>query len=180
MAKSYFIVPGVLLAIFWFMYSDFVTGYEEEEAAKLVAEQQRVEQEALDKAEAERKSKEDAARRTAEREAEEAKKVAERNAKWEAVGADIAKQTNDAKAESDNLQKQINELELKLAGLRSDRDSLNDEVFAAMKEVESARIAARNAEIEVQRMANMVSERAANSVLVKAPILPPDNTNRRR
>ena len=38
MAKSYFIVPGVLLAIFWFMYSGFVKDYEIEEAEKAAAE----------------------------------------------------------------------------------------------------------------------------------------------
>lgn len=178
MAKSYFIVPAVLLGIFYFLYSDFVTQYEAEEEQKRLDEIARVEQEALDKAEAERKSREDAARRTAEREAEEAKKVAERNAKWEEIGAKIAKDTTDAKSESDALQNEINELELKLAALRRDRENLNKEAFDMMKDVEAARIAARKAELEVQRMAAMVTDRAENSVLVKAPILPPETGRR--
>jgi len=178
MAKSYFIVPAVLLGIFYFMYSDFVTAYEAEEEQKRLAEIARIEQEALDQAEAERKSREDAARRTAEREAEEARKVAERNAKWEEAGARIAAATAEAKADSAALQDEINELELKLAGLRSTREQLNQEAFEMMKRVEAARIDARKAELEVQRMAAMVSDRAENSVLVKAPIPPPERRRR--
>ena len=49
-----------------------------------------------------------------------------------------------------------------------------NEAFTLMKEVEAARIAKRNAELEVQRMAQMVSDKAENSVLVKQPILPPE------
>lgn len=173
MAKSYIIVPLILSAIFWFIYSDSSKKIHEKEVAAELAIEEAAKQAELDKKEAERKSKEDAARRTAEREADEAKKLADKRAKWEKVGQEIANATAKAKSESDDLQKQINELELKLADLRAKKEALNRETFDKMKSVEAARIAKRNSELEVQRMAQMVSDRAENSVLVKAPILPP-------
>jgi hypothetical protein len=178
MAKSYFIVPLVLLGIFWFIYTDSSEKIHAKEVAEQQAEEDRLAQEELQKKEAERKSKEDAARRTAEREAEEARKLADKRAKWEKAGTEIADATAKAKAESDELQQKINALELKLADLRKQREALNKETFVKMKDVETARIAKRNAELEVQRMAQMVTDRAENSVLVKAPILPPTGKKR--
>lgn len=178
MAKSYIIIPLLMLGIFYYFYQDFSKQNEIAVAEKAAAAEAAEAQAAAEKAEAERKSREDAARRTAEREADEAAKVAKQRAAWEADGAKVAADTAAAKAKSDEHQKKINELELKLAELRNQREAINGEVYTMMKEVEAARIAKRTAEREVQRMAAMVSEKAENSVLVKKPILPPD-TNRR-
>ncbi len=173
MAKSYIIIPLIALGIFYFFYQDFSAKNEIAVAEKAAAVAAAEAQEAAEKAEAERKSKEDAARRTAERESDEAARIAKRRAAWAADGAKVAADTADAKAKSDAHQQKINELEIKLTELRSQREALNGEVFVMMKEVEAARIAKRNAELEVQRMAQMVSQKAETSVLVKKPILPP-------
>lgn len=178
MAKTYIIIPLVLLGIFYFFYQDFSKQNEIAIAEKEARIEAEAAAEAASKAEAERKSKEDAARRTAEREADEAAKIAKRRAAWEADGAKVAADTADAKAKSDAHQQTINELELKLANLRNQRSEINGEVFAMMKEVEAARIAKRNAEREVQRMAAMVTQKAETSVLVKKPILPPEPSRR--
>lgn len=178
MAKTYIIIPLILLGIFTFFYRNFSAENELQMAAKAAAEAAAIEQEAAAKAEAERISREDAARRTAEREADEAAKIAQRRVAWEADGAKVAADTANAKAKSDEHQTRINELELQLAALRQERETLNNEAFAMMKEVEAARIAKRNAELQVQRMAQMVSQKAENSVLVKAPILPPPPPSR--
>ena len=179
MTKSYIIVPLILLGIFGFLYKGFTVenaAKEAAEAAEVAAHEAEV---AAAKAEAEERSKAEAAKRTAEREAAEAKKIADRRAKWEATGAEIARYTAEAKAESDTHQAKINELELELAEQRKMREALNKETFEMMKSVEAARISVRNAELQVQRMAQMVTQKAENSVLVKAPILPPPPTKKR-
>ena len=174
MAKTYIILPVIMLGIFYFFYQDFSAKNEIAIAEKAAQVEAEAAAEAASKAEAELKSKEDAARRTAEREADEAAKIAKRRAAWEADGAKVAADTAGAKAKSDEHQAKINELELKLAELRRQSEMHTNEAFTLMKEVEAARIAKRNAELEVQRMAQMVSDKAENSVLVKQPILPPE------
>jgi chromosome segregation ATPase len=173
MNKSYIIVPLILLGIFGFLYKEHSAEIAEKDRLEAIAEAEEEARVAAEKAEAERLSKEEAARRTAEREAAEAAKIAEREAKWKAQGDEIAQYTAEANATADEHQKNINALELKLAGLRKDRENVKQEVYDAMKGVESARIAKRNAERQVQRMAQMVTQKAETSVLVKKPILPP-------
>ena len=178
MTKSYIIVPLILLGIFGFLHRNFVaedTIRQAEEAAEVAAMEAEA---AAKKAEAEARAAAEAAQRTAEREAAEAKKIADRDAKWEAQGAEIARYTAEAKAESDKHQAKINQLELNLADKRKTREALSKETFEMMKNVEAARIAVRNAELQVQRMAQMVTRKAETSVLVKAPILPPDTKKR--
>lgn len=173
MNKSYIIVPLILLGIFGFLYKKHSAEIAEAHRLEEIAEAEEEARKAAEKAEAERLSKEAAAKRTAEREAAEAAKIAEREAKWKAVGDEIAQYTAEAKASSDEHQANINRLELKLASLRKDRENVKQEVYDAMKNVESARIAKRTAERQVQRMAQMVTQKAETSVLVKKPILPP-------
>jgi chromosome segregation ATPase len=173
MNKSYIFVPLIALGIFVFFHNDFSKKDAVKKAAEMVEKQAEEQRKAEEKAEAERISKEEAAKRTAEREAAEAAKIAEREAKWKAQGDEIAQYTAEAKAASDEHQANINKLELQLTGLRKDRENLKQEAYDAMKGVEAARIAKRNAELEVQRMAQMVTQKAETSVLVKKPILPP-------
>lgn len=173
MNKTYIIVPLIALGIFGFLHNDFSKKDAIKKEAEHQAEMAEVQRKADEKAEAERLSKEEAAKRTAEREAAEAKKLADREAKWKAAGDEIAQYTAEAKATSDTHQTKINELELKLTALRKDRETVKQETYDGMKAVESARIAKRNAELQVQRMAQMVTQKAETSVLVKKPILPP-------
>jgi hypothetical protein len=172
MNKFYIIVPVIMMAIFGFIYSDFTKKDAlrvEQEAAVLKAE---ADAEAAQKAEAERQAKEDAARRTAEREAEEARKIAERREKWETAGQQIADSTAKYKAEADKFAAEAQDLELQLLAVRGDREKVSGEAFNLSKEVELARIAKRNAELQVQRMTEMVSKRAADSSLTKMPAAP--------
>ncbi|GAB5559325.1 MAG: hypothetical protein SynsKO_09720 [Synoicihabitans sp.] len=176
MAKSYILIPLIMLGAFGFLYKKHSAEIAEEHRLEEIAEAEEEARKAAEKAEAERISKEAAAKRTAEREAAEAAKLAEREAKWKAAGDEIAQYTAEAKATSDQHQNKINELELKLTELRKNRETLKQETYDAMKAVEAAKIAKRNAEREVQRMAAMVTQKAETSVLVKKPILPPPPT----
>tara|TARA_B110000459_G_C16290930_1_gene350481 strand:- start:48 stop:593 length:546 start_codon:yes stop_codon:yes gene_type:complete len=173
MNKSYIIVPLIALGIFGFLHNDFSKKDAIKQAAEHAAEVAAKQLKADEKAEAERLSKEEAAKRTAEREAVAAKKIADRDAKWKASGDEIAQYDAEAQATADTHQAKINELELKLGALRKDRETLKQETYDGLKAVESARIAKRNAERQVQRMAQMVTQKAETSVLVKKPILPP-------
>ncbi|MCF3651789.1 hypothetical protein [Synoicihabitans lomoniglobus] len=172
MNKFYIIVPVIMMAIFGFIYSDFTKKDAirvEHEAAELKAI---ADAEAAEKAEAERQAKEDAARRTAEREADEARKIAERREKWEAVGQQIADSTAKYKAEADKFSAEAQDLEIQLLEIRGEREKVASEAFNLRKDVELARIAKRNAELQVQRMTEMVSKRAAESSLTKMPAAP--------
>lgn len=169
----YVISVGSMLAVFLFFY--FAHIKEAEAAEKIRLEKQRQEQAAADakKAEAEEKARQDAEKRAAERAAEEAKKEADRVAAWEKTSKEIQDATDNYLALGDKYQKSINELELKLADLRKQKEQLNREAFDYAKQVEAARIEKQNAEVESQRMTEMIAQRASESTLAQMPPPPP-------
>lgn len=169
----YVISVGGMTAIFLFFY--FAHTKEAEAREKVRQEQiaQQQKEAAAKKAEAEEKARQDAEKRAAERAAEEAKKEADRVAKWEATSREIQEATDGYLADGDKFQKQINALELQLADLRTAKEKLNREAFDFAKQVERARIDKRTAELENQRMTEMIAERAADSALVRPPAPPP-------
>lgn len=169
MNKTYIIVPVVLLAIFMVFYFNFSKEAEIKEAARIEREALEAEQKAAEKRAAEARAKEDADRRAAERDAEEARKEAERRAKWDAVGREIAEATQKYNAEADRYAKQAAQLEMQLLELRNQKQKAAAEAFELQKQVGLAQIAKRNAEMEVQRMTEMVSRRAAESALTRPP-----------
>ena len=169
MNKIYIISPSVLLAVFAFFYSQFTKDY----AAKII-EKERVVAEAKTAEEAKKKEAEDRARKDADerqkkREAEEAQKAAEKKAKWEAAGKEIADATARYNKDAEKHAKQSAELEIQLSELRAQKEKVSREAFELAKKVELARISKRNAELEVQRMTEMVSRRASESTLTKPP-----------
>jgi chromosome segregation ATPase len=96
----------------------------------------------------------------AQREKEEQdKKIQDETAKFENEAADLTKQ--------------IAGLENQIANLRSKREAMNREALELSKKVEMTKIDRRNAELEIQRMYDMVAQRVADSSLTKAPPPPP-------
>ncbi len=57
--------------------------------------------------------------------------------------------------------------------IAKEKDKLSRETFDLAKQVELARIARRNAELEIQRVTEMIHRRASDSALVKPPVIPP-------
>jgi chromosome segregation ATPase len=169
----YVISVGSMLAVFLFFY--FAHIKEAEAAEQIRLEKQRQEQAAAaaKKAEAEEKARLDAEKRAAERAAEEKKKEEERVAAWEKTSREIQEKTDEYLALGDKYQKTINDLELQLADLRSQKEKLNREAFDFAKQVEAARIEKQNAEIESQRMTEMIAQKAADSTLAQMPPPPP-------
>lgn len=169
----YFIVPGILTVIFTFFY--FTHAKEAAEKERIRKEQIAIVQaeEAAKKAEIESKAREDAAKRAAEREAEAAAKEADRVAKWEAEGQRIQADTDQYNSEADQLSKEISELQITLDSLYRNKEKTNDEVLQLAKRVERARIDGQTADLEIQRLTEMIVRKAEASSLTRMPATPP-------
>jgi hypothetical protein len=173
MKRSYYIVPIVLLALFGGLYWQHM-GEMDRKLAAQKAEQARVQAiEDAKKKEAERKAREDADKRIAEREAAEKKKEDDREAKRKADIDKIKSETERYNKQLADLNKEGAKLEKELSDLRAEKEKLGRDAFEASKKVELALIDKRNAELQVQRMAEMVAKRANESTLTKLPTPPP-------
>jgi hypothetical protein len=168
----YVITVGSMLAVFLFFYFGYRKSAEIKEKLhkEQVAQQQKAE--ADRKALIEQKAREDAAKRAAERAAADAKKEADRLAKWEADNRKIQELTDAANAKADAYSKQISNLEIELNTLRTTKERMNREAFDFAKKIEQARIDKQNAEMEIQRMTDMIAKRAAESTLTRMPPAP--------
>ena len=169
----YLIFPGVMLAGFLVFYMSHKKAAEEKEAAHKIRVAKEKDDADKKKKEAEAKAREDAKKRQDDREAEEKKKDDEKAAKQAADDKKVRDQTAEYTAKGDAAAKQASQLERELDRLRKEKDKTSRETFDLQKQVELARIARRNAELEIQRMTEMVSQRAAASALTRPPMPPP-------
>lgn len=169
MNKFYIIAPVVLLGAFVVFYKGALNEMAQKDElkqravaeAKVAADSRR--------AEMERKASEDAQRRQAEREAEERAKEEKRTRQYEDDLRQLREETDRYLAEAAAFQKEINALELKLGELRTLKEKMNQETFELAKQVELAKISRRNAELEIQRMVDMVAQRLGASSLAQMP-----------
>ena len=168
----YVISVGSMLAVFLFFYTTHLKQADLRDKQR--AEEARLKKEADDAA---KKVREDQARKDAEDRAakrikdeqdKEAKHLAEMLADNKKIQDDIDK--NNALA--DDYSKLISRLEIELNTLRTNKEKLNRETFEISKQVEAARIEKHNAELEIQRITDMIAKRAADSSLTRAPELP--------
>lgn len=169
----YFIAPVIMLVIFTFFYfahAEEVAQLEvirkAEEAAKAKAEEER-------KARIEETARIDAAKRAADSKAKAEKKEADRIAKWNKESLQIAEETQGHKAEADKHAKAIAELEIELDLLHKAKAKLSAEELNFAKRVERARIAKRNAELEIQRKTELMVRRAEKSSATRTAPPPP-------
>lgn len=168
----YLIFPSVMLAGFLVIYFSHKKEAEAKEA-RHIAQVAKDKQDAEDKKKvAEAKAREDAKKRADERDAEEKKKEEEKAAKQAADDKKVHDQTAEYTAKGDAASKQAGSLEIELDRLRKEKDKTSRESFDLAKKVELARIARRNAELEIQRMTEMISRRASDSSLVRPPVIP--------
>jgi hypothetical protein len=172
----YIIFPSVMLAGFLVIYFTHKEEAEEKERAHiaLVAKEKAEADEKKKIAEA--KAREDARKRQDERDAEEKQKADEKAAKQAADDKKVRDQTAEYTAKADAAAKQAAALENELSRLRKEKDQTIRETFELAKQVELTRIARRNAELEIQRMTEMVARRAADSSLTRPPVIPPTTT----
>jgi hypothetical protein len=167
----YLIFPGVMLAGFLVIYFSHKEKIEEKERAHIAqVEKEKAETDAKKKA-AEAKAREDAKKRQDERDAEEKKKEEEKAAKQAADDKKVRDQTAEYTAKGKAAGEKVAALEIELDRLRKEKDKSNRETFDLAKQVELARVARRNAELEIQRMTEMVVRRAADSSMTRPPAI---------
>lgn len=173
MNKFYLIVPGTLFAVFFFFYSSALKEMDIKEASR-VAEVARVKAaEDLRKTEIEKQATADAEKRQRERdEADRAKEEKKRHDYMEVINI-LTRDVNSNVAATDKYAKEAAELELQINSTRNRKEKLNTETFELAKQVEKAKIDRRNAELEIQRMVEMVAKRVGDSSLANIPPPPP-------
>jgi hypothetical protein len=169
----YVIAPGAMLAVFLFFYMS-------SRAETKAREQAHNEEVAKQKADADEKkriaeqtAKEDAERRNAEREAEEVKAAKAKQDKYDADMAAIQADTDKSNALADTYAKQVSDLTIELDTLNKQKDALSREGFELSKKIELAEVARHNAEMEVQRLVEMIADRADQTLMAKMPPPPP-------
>jgi type IV secretory pathway VirB10-like protein len=169
----YIIFPGILLVIFLGLYFSSKKQTEEREAAK-AAEAARIQQvEDAKKKEAEEQARLDAEKRQKEQEAETRRKEAEHLKKWQDDYNKVVADRDRYNAQADANNKKASELEIQLDQLRRDKEKDNRDDFDMLKQVEKARVHERNAELEIQRMVEMIARKAGDSTLTRMPPPPP-------
>lgn len=168
----YLIAPCVMTAGFLVIY----LSHKEQAEAK---ERAHVAQVAKDRAAAEEKKKvaetkarEDARKRQEERDAEEKKKSDEKAARQAADDKKVQDSIAEYTAKGNAAAKQVAALEIELDRVRKEKDATSRASFETAKQVELSRVARRNAELEIQRMTEMVVRRASDSAMTKPPVIP--------
>jgi hypothetical protein len=170
MKKWIFVIfPGILLGVFLAFYFP--------NHAATIAELQRQAEEVQrqkDALEAKKKADQEAAHKSAveqaaKQQAEDAQKEAEAKAKWDAATAEIKRVTDEATAQADAYSKEANDLEIQLDALQKQKEQENRNDFDLLKQVELSRRAQRAAENEIQRLVDMIAQRADQSAMAQMP-----------
>ena len=169
MNKFYIITPIVMMLLFGGVF------WKHSQASSIEAKQvemkiaQAKAEEAAKKEAAVVKAREDSAKRTAARLAEEQQQEADKRAKWESAGQRIATDIATAEATIAKHTAALKALETELTELRANKEKVNAKSLEVMQATELARIAKRNAELEIQRLTEMVARKAAGTSLAALP-----------
>jgi sRNA-binding protein len=167
MNRLYLIAPLILVILFGGVYWQHTRTAATEAAEKAAAVAAAQEAELAKKAEAEKQARADAEKRAAERLAEEQKRDAEKRARYEEEARRIAADTAAYRAQVTTLTTEVTALQKQLGDLQQRRATLNTDSFALAKSVELTRIAHRTAELEVQRLNDMIARQVANTTLAR-------------
>jgi hypothetical protein len=167
----YLIIPAILMVGFLFIYFGHVETMHQKETAKAASIAQEKASAEAKKKDAEDKARSDAKKRQEERDAEEARKEKEKSDKQAADDKKVRDAVAEFTAKANAASKQATSLEQELDRIRKEKDRLSRETFDFAKEVELARIARRNAELEIQRMTEMIARRAGESSMTRPPVI---------
>lgn len=173
MNKFYIIVPVVLLGVFLFFYNGALKEMADREIQKKAEIAKVKAAEDARRADIEAKAAADAKKRQEQRDAEDRAKEQKKIKEYEDAMRQLKDETDKYLAEADKNQKETNALELQLNDLRTLKEKTNRETFELAKQVELAKIARRNAELEIQRMVDMVAQRVGASSFAQMPPPPP-------
>jgi len=169
----YVLGPGLMLGVFLFFYFSSKAETDARMKAEKARKEEIAKEEEQKKQIAEKKARDDAERRNADRAADEARIAKEKQDKYDADMRRIQEDTDKATASAEASAKQVSELTIELDTLHKQKDSITREGFDLAKRVEMAEVARRNAELEIQRMVDMIANRADQSSMTKMPPPPP-------
>jgi hypothetical protein len=172
MNKYYFIIPVVLLAGFIVVYRGAVHNMDVRQARMEAAAAAAKAADETHRKEIEAKAAADALKRQQENEATEKAKLEQREKAYGDAMAKLKSDTDGFNADGDRFAKEGAELELKLSEARQLREKTSQEIFEISKQVELAKISRRKSEIEIQRMVEMVGNRAT-TLAAMPPLTPP-------
>jgi hypothetical protein len=172
MNKFYVLVPLVAMIVFGFFFANFNKTYTaEQEQKKADIAAKKAAQDEID-AKLAGQAAEEVTRIAEEKKAKsEADKKAARE-KQEAEDRELLANIARTDGSIAQLQKELNDAELKLIEMRNTREKAESAVFNLAREVELTRIARRTAELELQRAAEMMADRTDGSALVEVPLFP--------
>ena len=173
MNKSYLIVPVILLAVFGVLYSGAVKDMEAKAASQQLVADARKATEKKRKDEIDARAIADAKKRQEERDAAEQAKVEKKIRDYEDSMKALKAETTKFSVEADKSAKEAADLEVEISQARTDKEKLNRETFDLALSVEQTKIDRRNAEIEIQRMIEMVAKKLTDSSIVLPPPPPP-------
>lgn len=169
MNKAYLIAPLVLMGLFGFLYNgalnDMKAKAEARHQAALVEEAKEAERKAAIDAEA----KAEAIKRQEEREAADLAKAEKRERDYQDAMKQLNDETADYNTQSAALAKESAALETQISQALTDKERLNLEVLNLTKEVELAKINRRTAELEIQRLMEMVATKLSDSPIATPP-----------
>ncbi len=173
MNKYYFIAPAVMLAVFAFFYNGALKEmdlkeqkHQQELAAAKAADDAR-------RKEIDEKAQADALKRQQERDAEEKAKRDKKEKEYQSAMTQLKDEADKYSNEADKYAKEAADLEIQLTNLRIQKEKTNREAFEMTKQVELAKISRRTAEMEIQRLVEMLGMRAEKSTLAAMPPPPP-------
>jgi len=170
MNKFYVILPVALLLLFGGYYFKVA---KPDMAATVLADEKRIgDERAAEEAkrkEIEAKAQDDARKAQAVRDAKEHERLEKAQRDKDEQDRKVLDETTKYEKEAEKLSKQIAALEIEITNLRNKREDMNREVLELAKKGELAKIDRRNAELEIQRMYDVVAQKVAASSLTQAP-----------
>ena len=174
MNKFYVVFPALLLIAFGVYYTQVAKpemAEQERIEAQKVADQQAADE--VRRKEIEAKAQADAAVQQQAREAKDREKQERAQREKDEQDRKIKAETEKFEAEAASLNKQISDMDKDIVNLRSQREQLSRDVFDSAARVELAKTDRDNANLEIQRMYDMVAQKVGDSFLTKLPPPPP-------
>jgi chromosome segregation ATPase len=168
----YIIFPGLGLALFLALYFPANAHYEASVTARAEAVAAQKSADEQHRLALEKQAHEDSLKRQEQNARDEKAREADRIAKRQKEMDAIQKDTDGFNADIAKYQKQVDELQKQLDALHERKDRLTREDFDLLKQVELARVAQSNSDLEIQRMVEMIATRAGGSSLTVAIEVP--------
>ncbi len=165
----YFIVPIIATGLFLIIYFSHKEDAEKRAAAHKAEVARVTAEENAKKKALEDKARIDAEQKAKERADADAAKEADRIAKWQDQGKKVQEDMDEANAAARVSTAKIVAMEKEIAAFRTKRDDLNRELVETARQVELAKIARRNAELELQRQTEFIVRKAQESALAVPP-----------